>query len=53
MTNRMRGDESQMMGMAVASAGLKKSKSFIRCGSKACWIHTITLKYKYKLDNKT
>jgi len=28
------------------------SKSFIRYGSNACWIHTITLKYKYKLDNK-
>jgi len=21
-------------------------------GSNACWIHTITIKYKYKLDNK-
>ena len=30
-----------------------KSKSFIRYGSNACWIHTITIKYKYKLYNKT
>jgi len=30
----------------------KKSKSFIRYGSNACWIHTITIKHKYKLDNK-
>jgi len=30
----------------------KKSKSFIQYGSNACWIHTITIKHKYKLDNK-
>jgi len=29
-----------------------KSKSFIRYGSNACWIHAIAIKYKYKLDNK-
>ena len=28
------------------------SKSFIRYGSNACWIHTITIKYEYKLDSK-
>jgi len=27
-------------------------KSFIPYGSNACWIHTITIKYKYELDNK-
>jgi len=29
-----------------------KSKSFIRYGSNACWIHTITIKCKYILENK-
>jgi len=37
----------------ASSADLFISKSFIRYGSNACWIHTVTMKYKYKLDNKT
>ena len=28
-------------------------KSFVRYGGNACWIHTITMKYKYKLDTRT
>ena len=38
----------------VHTKHLKKSKpkSFIQYGSNACWIHTITLKYEYKLDNE-
>jgi len=35
------------------SYDLSKSKSFIRHDSNACWIHTITIKYKYKSDNKS
>jgi len=27
-------------------------KWFIRHGSNTCWIHRITIKYKYKLDNR-
>jgi len=38
--------------MHLVSKIKKKSKSFIRYGSNACWIHTVTIKYKYKLDNK-
>jgi len=27
-------------------------KPFIRHGRSTCWIHTITIKYRYKVDGK-
>jgi len=53
VTSRGICDDSQAtIDVPTRRFKINPSKLFIRYGSSACWIHAITIKYKYKLVNK-